>query len=252
VYVHPEPSSESVQLGALLFTFVQGSWHSENLIKIPLIYSVLYFNLGRLELCLEGWSHQSNPVATGLRTHTTALLARTARRGTLTQPRVLYTKRHTHTINANLKKGVFVDSSVLKYGIMFKKHNRRIIGQTTVKRTANQPEVRPNLEKLWQPWAWEGVAGEALYFEILHFSIIFLAKKVVFLVSRRKKWNFTIYARPWIYCIFKATFGKINYCPPLWKISFRRPCWQTVTCDKTPTTVTWSEPLHIRCRVIVT
>jgi len=35
-------------------------------VKSPLIYSVSYFNLGTLGLCLEGETHQSTPMATGL------------------------------------------------------------------------------------------------------------------------------------------------------------------------------------------
>jgi len=60
-----------------------------------------------------------------------------------------------------------------------------------------------------------GVRGE-IYFEILHFSVTFLAKKVVFLVSRKK--NELSPLLPVHRCIFKATFGKIHYFPPLEKI----------------------------------
>jgi len=41
------------------FTFTQGDWHSENLVKSPLIYSVTYLNL-------EGLNPPTLPVATGL------------------------------------------------------------------------------------------------------------------------------------------------------------------------------------------
>jgi len=47
-----EMSSESLHRGC---TFVHGSLTSENY-KTPLTYNVLYFNLGGLELCLEGLS----------------------------------------------------------------------------------------------------------------------------------------------------------------------------------------------------
>jgi len=44
----PEPSPESLQQGGLMF--VHGGLHKFD--KIPLIYSVSYFNLGCLEHCL--------------------------------------------------------------------------------------------------------------------------------------------------------------------------------------------------------
>jgi len=44
------------------------------LTKIPLIYSVLDFNLGGLELCLGGLSPPNPPVATGLSTWNAYLL----------------------------------------------------------------------------------------------------------------------------------------------------------------------------------
>jgi len=42
-----------------------GAWHL-NMTKLPLIYSVSYFNLGGLELCLGGLSPPNSPVATGM------------------------------------------------------------------------------------------------------------------------------------------------------------------------------------------
>ena len=51
-----------------------------------------------------------------------------------------------------------------------------------------------------QPWALEGEGWKGPWplpaFEIWHFPIIFLAKKVVYLVSSWKKLNFTIFALP--------------------------------------------------------
>jgi len=48
-------------------TLVLGSLDIENLIKIPVAYSVSYFHLGRLGTLFGGLSPPKPPVATGLR-----------------------------------------------------------------------------------------------------------------------------------------------------------------------------------------
>ena len=103
--------------------------------------------------------------------------------------------------------------------------------QRRIIETHNCRMDQTNLDRNWDHGRRKGGGLAPLDFEIVHFSIAFLAKKGRFLSFEKEKWNFTIFGPPWKY--LHDYPQKKSPLPPPWKNPSDAHDWDmTITGSK--------------------